>query len=68
MALAKAQESIQILHSRFIALPLFPHKILGRHPDLHRSRENGARPQCGIAEQDINQQKGRHKAASIAKP
>jgi len=42
MALAKAQESTEIAENRFIALP--PRLILGRDPDLHRLRENVARP------------------------
>jgi hypothetical protein len=56
MALAKAQESIEIAENRFIALP--PRLILGRDPDLHRLREYVARPLRKIDEQKINERKG----------
>jgi hypothetical protein len=49
MALAKAQESIEIPDIRFTPSPT----DFRRHADLHRARENGARPLCGIAEPKI---------------
>jgi hypothetical protein len=49
MALAKAQDSIEIPDIRFTASPI----DFRTHADLHRSRENGARPLCGIAEPKI---------------
>jgi hypothetical protein len=67
-ALAKAQESIEIQDRRFIALPSLPREISGRNPDMHRSREIRGRPPCGIAEFEINEQKGRYMVLSIAKP
>ena len=46
MALAKAQESTDIVDSQIIVSSPYPlpPMISGRHPDLLRSRENGARP------------------------
>jgi hypothetical protein len=49
MALAKAQESMEIPDIRFTPSPT----DFRRHGDLHRARENGARPLCGIAEPKI---------------
>jgi hypothetical protein len=46
MALAKAQQGIEMPDIRFTASPT----DFRRHGDLHRARENGARPLCGIAE------------------
>jgi hypothetical protein len=49
MALANAQEGIEMPDIRFTASL----KDFRRHADLHRARENDARPLCGIVEPKI---------------
>jgi hypothetical protein len=42
--------------------------ISGRHPELFAANEKALQSRLGIAERHLNEQKGRQRAALIAKP